>query len=114
MLSKLRKFRRLKKRILIPQKVYCNEVQCIINAFFIVIGLDAWLAQIHATDTTRHMQHLRSGKSGSSRNLPKSNFKLFVTSGTCMSHLQSFQVSWDNSIPLFLHAVIYLEVSLFR
>jgi len=31
-----------------------------------------------------------------------------------MSHLQTvFQVRWDNSIPLFLHAAIYLEVSLF-
>jgi len=38
----------------------------------------------------------------------------FVTSATYMSHLQSFQVRWDNSIPLFLHAAIYLEVSLFR
>jgi hypothetical protein len=39
----------------------------------------------------------------------------FVTSGTRMSHLQkSFQVCWDNSIPFFLHAAIYLEVSLFR
>ena len=26
---------------------------------------------------------------------------------------ESFQVHWDNSIPLFLHAGIYLEVSLF-
>jgi len=39
----------------------------------------------------------------------------FVTSGTYMStYKESFQVRWDNSIPLFLHAVIYLEVSLFR
>jgi len=37
-----------------------------------------------------------------------------VTSGTYISHLQSFQVRWDNSIPLLLHAAIYLEVSLFR
>jgi len=38
----------------------------------------------------------------------------FLTSRTYMSHLQRvFQVSWDNSIPLFLHAAIYLEVSLF-
>jgi len=39
----------------------------------------------------------------------------FVTSGTYMStYKESFQVHWDNSIPLFLHAAIYLEVSLFR
>jgi hypothetical protein len=32
-----------------------------------------------------------------------------------MSHLKRvFPVRWDNSIPLFLHAAIYLEVSLFR
>ena len=38
----------------------------------------------------------------------------FVTSGTYMStYKESFQVHWDNSIPLFLHAAIYLEVSLF-
>jgi hypothetical protein len=34
----------------------------------------------------------------------------FVASETYIS----FQVRWDNSIPLFLHAAIYLEVSLFR
>ena len=39
----------------------------------------------------------------------------FVTGGTYMSHLkESFQDHWDKSIPLFLHAAIYLEVSLFR
>jgi hypothetical protein len=39
----------------------------------------------------------------------------FVTSGTYIStYKESFQVRWDNSIPLFLHAAIYLEVSLFR
>ena len=40
----------------------------------------------------------------------------FVTSGTYMSHLQRvfFQIRSDNSIPLFLHAAIYLEVSLYR
>ena len=40
----------------------------------------------------------------------------FVTNRTTyMSHLKRvFQVRWDNSIPLFLHAAIYLEVSLFR
>jgi hypothetical protein len=27
---------------------------------------------------------------------------------------ESFQVRWDNSTPIFLHAAIYLEVSLFR
>jgi len=27
---------------------------------------------------------------------------------------KSLQFRWDNSIPLFLHAAIYLEVSLFR
>jgi hypothetical protein len=29
------------------------------------------------------------------------------------TYKESFQVSWDNSIRLFLHAAIYLEVSLF-
>jgi hypothetical protein len=39
----------------------------------------------------------------------------FVTSGTYMStYKESSQAHWDNSIPLFLHAAIYLEVSLFR
>jgi hypothetical protein len=38
----------------------------------------------------------------------------FVTSGSCMSHLQLLQVRWDTSIPLLLHAAIYLEVSLLR
>ena len=32
----------------------------------------------------------------------------------CHTYKESFQVRWDNSIPLFLHAAIYLEVSLFR
>ena len=32
----------------------------------------------------------------------------------CPTYKESFQVRWDNSIPLFLHAAIYLEVSLFR
>jgi hypothetical protein len=27
------------------------------------------------------------------------------------TYKESFQVCWDNSIPLFLHAAIYLEVS---
>ena len=30
------------------------------------------------------------------------------------AYKESFQARWDNSIPLFLHAAIYLEVSLFR
>ena len=30
------------------------------------------------------------------------------------TYKESFQVRWDNSVPLFLHAAIYLEVSLFR
>jgi len=30
------------------------------------------------------------------------------------TYKKSFQVCWDNSIPFFLHAAIYLEVSLFR
>jgi hypothetical protein len=30
------------------------------------------------------------------------------------TYKESFQVRWDNSIPLFLHAAIYLEVFLFR
>jgi len=29
------------------------------------------------------------------------------------TYKESFQVRWDNSTPLFLHAAIYLEVSLF-
>jgi len=32
----------------------------------------------------------------------------------CPTYKESFQVRWDNSIPLFLHAAIYLEVSLIR
>jgi hypothetical protein len=32
----------------------------------------------------------------------------------CPTYKESSQVYWDNSIPLFLHAAIYLEVSLFR
>ena len=32
----------------------------------------------------------------------------------CPTYKESFQVRWDTSIPLFLHAAIYLEVSLFR
>jgi len=32
----------------------------------------------------------------------------------CPTYKESFQVCWDNSIPLFLHAAIYLEVSLFH
>jgi len=32
----------------------------------------------------------------------------------CPTYKESFQIRWDNSILLFLHAVIYLEVSLFR
>jgi ATP-dependent helicase YprA (DUF1998 family) len=32
----------------------------------------------------------------------------------CPTYKESFQVCWDNSIPLFLHAAICLEVSLFR
>jgi len=32
----------------------------------------------------------------------------------CPTYKESFQVRWDNSIPLFLHAAIYHEVSLFR
>jgi len=38
-----------------------------------------------------------------------------VTSGhICPTYKESLQVRWDNSIPLFLHAAIYLEVSLFH
>jgi len=38
----------------------------------------------------------------------------FVTSETyiCPTYKESFQVRWNNSIPLFVHAAIYLEVSL--
>jgi hypothetical protein len=32
---------------------------------------------------------------------------------TCPTSKESFQVRWDNSIPLFLRAPIYLEVYLF-
>jgi hypothetical protein len=32
----------------------------------------------------------------------------------CPTYKESFQVHWDNSIQLFLHAGVYLEVSLFR
>jgi len=43
-------------------------------------------------------------------------FNPFVNSGTymCPTYKESFQVRWDNSIPLFLHASIYLELSVFR
>jgi len=46
----------------------------------------------------------------------KANFNPFVTSHihVCPTYKESFQVRWENSIPLFLHAAIYLEVSLFR
>jgi hypothetical protein len=32
----------------------------------------------------------------------------------CFTNKEPFQVRWDNSIPIFLHAAIYLEVSLSR
>jgi len=32
----------------------------------------------------------------------------------CPTNKESFKVRWDNSIPLFLRAAIYVEVSLFR
>jgi len=32
----------------------------------------------------------------------------------CPTYKESFQVRWHKSIPIFLHAAIYLEVSLFR
>ena len=42
-------------------------------------------------------------------------FNPFVTSRhVCSTYKESFQVHWVNSIPHFLHAAIYLEVSLFR
>jgi hypothetical protein len=46
----------------------------------------------------------------------KNHINLFVTSGTyiCPTYKEFFQVRWDNSIPLFLHTAICLEVSLFR
>ena len=47
----------------------------------------------------------------------RAQVNLFATSGTyslCQTYKESFQVRWDNSIPLFLHAAFYLEVSLFR
>jgi len=34
--------------------------------------------------------------------------------GICPTYKEYFQVHWDNSIPLLLHAAIYLEVSLFQ
>jgi len=42
--------------------------------------------------------------------------KCILTGSTelCPTYKESFQVPWDNSIPLFLHAAIYLEVPLFR
>ena len=33
---------------------------------------------------------------------------------TCPTYKESFQVRWGNTIPLFLHAAIYLEVPVFR
>jgi len=46
----------------------------------------------------------------------KNHINPFVTSGTyiCPTYKESFKVRWDKIIPLFLHAAIYLEVSLFR
>ena len=41
-------------------------------------------------------------------------FNPFVTSGTYPTYKEPFQVRWDDSIPLFLHAAICLEVSLFH
>jgi len=32
----------------------------------------------------------------------------------CPTYKEFFQISWGNSVPLFLHAAIYLEVSLCR
>lgn len=88
MLPKWRKSRRLKKHIQIAQKVHCNEVQFLLNAFFVVIGLDVWLAQMHThtTDTTRHTQQLLSGKSGSSRILPKSKFNTHEVTHVRVKH----------------------------
>jgi hypothetical protein len=53
---------------------------------------------------------------GTFRDYEKALINPFVTSGTymCVPLTKSLQVRWDNSIPLFLHAAIYLEVSLFR
>jgi len=43
-----------------------------------------------------------------------SGLKRLFISGTYTSYLQRvFSIRWDNSIPLFLHAAIYFEVSLF-
>jgi len=39
---------------------------------------------------------------------------LWPAGHTCPTYKESFQVRWDNSIPLFLHTAIYLEVSLFH
>jgi len=35
------------------------------------------------------------------------------TGHICSTYKESFQVRWDNNIPVFLHAAFYLEVSLF-
>jgi hypothetical protein len=37
----------IKKRVLFPPKVHCNEVQCAINTFFVVIVLEVWLARYY-------------------------------------------------------------------
>jgi len=42
------------------------------------------------------------------------NRQLFLPDPVGPTYKESFQVRWDNSIPLFLHAAIYLEVSLSR
>jgi hypothetical protein len=48
-------------------------------------------------------------------NKPGSTLTLSWPAGhICPIYNESFLVRWDNSIPLFLHAAIYLEVSLFR
>ena len=39
---------------------------------------------------------------------------LWPAAHICPTYKESFQVRWDNSIPLFLRAAIYLEVYLFR
>ena len=48
----------------------------------------------------------------STKQLPPGGYSIAVK--YISYHIISYQVRWDNSIPLFLHVAIYLEVSLFR
>jgi len=59
----------------------------------------------------------RNWKINTSVLISNENFELTLSwpaGHICPTYEESFQVRWDNSIPLFLHVAIYLEVSLLR